>query len=406
MPDNSPHQINLLDFLAFLLRWRRFLIVSVVGVAIVVGIISFVVKPSYRSTAVIHSSEHQSEGFGGLLASKISALAGFAGAAPIFGETPSEMYVQILRSRWMSEKLINAFDLRKVYRMTDAPIEQVIEAARAQTRFELDPTSLSLTISTMDTDPKRSQAITQFLVDELDKRNQELRSESARREKEFVSARLDEARTKLVSLEDSLTRYQLTTGVLNASEQIKATLGAAAQLEAQRLALKTELEMNSQIFSPQNPEVSFLRLKMASLDSTIQSLSKGRDHADESSDVLMHLQDTPSEAIAYIRLTRDIEVQQLLVEFLVQQYEQAKIEEQRNTPTIMRIDPPVVATMKAWPRRSLMVAIGTFAALIFSIAFALTFEFFHRAATDPSHPQYHHLSGVRKAWNAKQSQTH
>ncbi|HEY3294228.1 MAG TPA: GNVR domain-containing protein [bacterium] len=399
MPETPSHQINLLDFLAFLLRWRKFLLTAVIAVSVIVGIVAFIMKPLYRSTAVVHGTEQSSQGFGGLIASKLSELSGFAGIGSMFGAPSSEIYVQILRSRWMSERLVEKFDLRSVYKMKDAKLEDVLDAAKAHTRFELDPQSGSVIIYSEDTEPKRSQAMTQFLVDELDKRNQELRASGAQREREFIGQRLNEARATLTSLEDSLSRYQLATGVFNVNEQVKATLEAAAQLEAQRLAVQTELEMSNQVYNSQNPQVAYLRLKMASIDSTIRSLSRGKATDAQGVDVLLHLQDTPNQAMGYLRLTRDIEIQQLLVAFLIQQFEQARIEEQRNTPTFMRVDPPVVGTRKVWPQRAMMVAIGAFAAFFFGILYALANEFFRRAGTDPSHPQHESLLSVKQAWS-------
>jgi tyrosine-protein kinase Etk/Wzc len=398
MPDNTTHQVNLLDFLAFLIRWRKFLAACVLSASIAIGIVSFIVKPKYRSTAVIQATERSNEGFGGIIAAKLAKMSGISGLAPGFSETPAKAFVLILKSRWMNEQVINALDLRRVYQLPTQPIEDVIEVLKAHTRYELDPLSDAVVVYSEDHDPKLAQSMTAFLVDNLDKRNQELHATDAKREREFIGRRLDEARAYLTSIEDSLSRFQFATGVLNVEEQVKATVGAAAQLEAQRLALRTQIEMDQQIFEPTNPEIGYLRLKLAGLDSTIQALSRKRAKGAQN-DFMLHLEDTPTEGMTYLRLMRDIEIQQLLVGFLIQQYEQARIEEQRNTPTIMRLDPPVVATVRIWPKRGLMIAVAAFGAFVLGIIYALLRESLHRAAVEPTDPNYQRILAIKRSWS-------
>jgi uncharacterized protein involved in exopolysaccharide biosynthesis len=173
MSDNRTHEVNLLDLVAFVLRWRVFLITAILSVSAVVAVISLVLPPKYRSTAVVRGAETQSQGLGSLVASKLAALGGISGFAPALGEIPGELYVAILRSRWMSENAISTLDLRKTYGLEDAPIEDVVATFKARTRYELDPQSQTITISADDEDPRRAQSVATFLVDALDRRNSE-----------------------------------------------------------------------------------------------------------------------------------------------------------------------------------------------------------------------------------------
>jgi uncharacterized protein involved in exopolysaccharide biosynthesis len=358
-----------------------------------------VLPPKYRSTAVIRSQESSGAGIGSLIASKLGGLGGLAGLMPKAGEIPEETYVAILKSRWMSERVIDRFDLRTAYKMKGAPTEQVIKALLANTDFRLDDQTFHMFVTADDRDPARAKAMVDFYVDQLDLRNQDLKSGGARKEKEFLGQRLTDEQTRLAALEDSMCRFQLTTGVLSVEEQIKATIQAAATLEAQRLMTATELEMNRRILGNENPETDFLRLKLASIDSAKAALA-AKKRPGEGSDFLLHLEDAPEQGVVYFRLMRDIETQQLLVAYILQQYEQAKIEELRNTPTVMRIDPPVVATKRVWPRRGLMVVLSALGAFVLAVVLAMTIEFVRRA-NDPAHPQHDRLSRLQKAWRSK-----
>jgi uncharacterized protein involved in exopolysaccharide biosynthesis len=398
MSDNRTQEVNLLDLVAFVLRWRVFLITAILSVSAVVAVISLVLPPKYRSTAVVRGAETQSPGLGSLVASKLAALGGISGFAPALGEIPGELYVAILRSRWMSESAITTLDLRKTYGLEDAPIEDVVATFKARTRYELDPQSQTITISADDQDPRRAQSVATFLVDALDRRNSELRSSNARRQREFVGQRLDDAKRKLTELEDSLARFQIESGVLNLEEQVKATIGAAAALEAEKLALESELEMNRQLYDTQSSVAEMIRFRLSGIESTLRRLSAKKTGADRDFDFLLHLKDAPGHGLIYLRLTRDIEVQQILVALLLQQYEQANIDEKRNTPTILRLDPPTLAAKRVWPRRGIMVGVSAFAALVLSCGFALAFDSLRKAAADPAHPQHRRLQNIREAF--------
>jgi tyrosine-protein kinase Etk/Wzc len=253
---------------------------------------------------------------------------------------------------------------------------------------------MSIEISAEDTDPNRAKDMVDYYIDQLDLRNQSLKSAAARREKDFVGERLGEERARLTSIEDSLYRFQLATGVLNVEEQVKATIQAAAAVEAKRLEAQTELQINTQVLGPSNPTTNLTRIRLGSIDSTLQNLVRKKGNHD-ASDFLIRLQDTPEQGLTYLRLMRDIEVQQLLVAYLLQQFEQAKVDELRNTPTIMRIDPPVLPTFRIWPRRSVLVGIATFAAMILAAVVCSCFEFYKKVLRDTSHPQHPHLQNLR-----------
>jgi len=68
---------------------------------------------------------------------------------------------------------------------------------------------------------------------------------------------------------------------------------------------------------------------------------------------------------------REVEIQSKILTFLLPVYEQAKIEEKRETPTILVLDKPYIAERKTKPKRLTMVVILTFVGFIFSNIFFL-----------------------------------
>jgi uncharacterized protein involved in exopolysaccharide biosynthesis len=68
----------------------------------------------------------------------------------------------------------------------------------------------------------------------------------------------------------------------------------------------------------------------------------------------------------YLRLKRELEIQNKIMTTLIPLFEQAKIEENRNTPSVLIVDPPNVPDRKVKPKRLTMVLLFTALTFIFS----------------------------------------
>ena len=80
----------------------------------------------------------------------------------------------------------------------------------------------------------------------------------------------------------------------------------------------------------------------------------------------------PSLGLENGRLIREVELQSTIQELLIPQFEQAKLEETKNIPTLQVIDKPKVAINKAKPKRALIVIGATLMSILISIIFIYT----------------------------------
>ena len=80
----------------------------------------------------------------------------------------------------------------------------------------------------------------------------------------------------------------------------------------------------------------------------------------------------PSLGLENARLIREVELQSAIQEILIPQFEQAKLEETNNIPTLQIIDKPKIALNKTKPKRSLIVIASTIMSLIMSLLFIYT----------------------------------
>ena len=70
-----------------------------------------------------------------------------------------------------------------------------------------------------------------------------------------------------------------------------------------------------------------------------------------------------------VRLLREVEVQGRLLEIMVPQFEQARMEESKNIPTLQIIDEPRIPLNKTKPKRMFIVLAVVFMSTVFSVGY-------------------------------------
>ena len=167
----------------------------VTGVGLVLSVVIALLIPSrYQSVTRLMPPDNQSgsrpchgcgRAFGGR--SRNGGLGGMA--SELLGlKSTSDLLVGVLSSRTVEDKLIQKFDLRKVYgcrRMEDAR-----KALAANTEISVDRKSQIITISVTDKSPQRAAAMAQAYAEELNRTLAEVSTSSARRERIFLEGRL------------------------------------------------------------------------------------------------------------------------------------------------------------------------------------------------------------------------
>jgi uncharacterized protein involved in exopolysaccharide biosynthesis len=103
--------------------------------------------------------------------------------------------------------------------------------------------------------------------------------------------------------------------------------------------------------------------------------------------------DSPALVFANDRLTREVELRQQVVTSLVQSFEQARIDEVRNTPVTTVVEPPDLPAQPD-PRRVVLKALlGLTAGLLAGTFVAAVRDFSRRASLSAAGPRKAHLPG-------------
>ena len=198
--------------------------------------------------------------------------------------------------------------------------------------------------------------------------------------KEFISEFLkfrEDTVTKrikydLKKAEDSLRIFQEKHKMVALPEQTTATIEAAAALKAQMLSNEVKLGVMLGALNPTHPDIENIKKENSELSKKMSELEYGAEIIDyKQSSLFPVLADVPELGVELVRLKREVEIQNTLFVFLTQQYEEAKIKEAKDTPTIQVLDYPQKPFQKSAPKRVIILIICLFISTFVNVLFIL-----------------------------------
>ncbi|KPL06342.1 hypothetical protein AMJ86_08765 [bacterium SM23_57] len=375
-------------YLQVLFRWRKFYIITFFGVCLIAAIISLILPKYYQSTATILPPV-SSTGFEALIPDEVrNFFGGFAGES-----AEAVIYLAILDSRTIKEKLIDQFNLAEVYKFKESYyIEDLLIAVEKRVKVEYDGEN-PLSVSVTDRSPERAAEMANFIVNELDKTYQEMNNRRAAFNRQFLGERVAETRVTLELYEDSLKTFQEKHQAISLPEQATAAIGVAADLVAQMMSLDVQIQVLKASVQPDHPELKTLMEQRRGIKDQLTRLTKTNPDQMESDTPFPGLEELPELRTQFMRLYREVEIQSKLLEFLIPQYEQARIQEVRDTPTVTILDEGRIPTKRVKPvRKKIVIVAGLLTLIVCTIIVSIS-EYFQRIkATEQS--TYQSLNGM------------
>ncbi len=370
---------------------RQLARVAAVGLALST-LVAFLIPKRFESTTRLMPPDQN-----GTSTAMLAALAGHAGsgiaglAGDFFGmHSSGVLFIGILQSRTVQDDLINKFDLRKEYRHTRWEDTRLQLAASSAIVEDRKSGIINLTVS--DTDPKRAAAMAQEYVDELNRVVTELNTSSAHRERVFLEGRLAQVQVDLESAEKEFSEFASKNGAIDIKEQGRAMIDAAAGLEGEMIASQTELESLKQIYTDNNVRVRATQAKIDELQrqlhklggSSNQTAQPAQSSGSDPASMYPSIRQLPLLGVSYADLYRRTKVEEAVFETLTQQFELAKVQEAKETPSVKVLDPPDVPEKKASPHR-LWIMLG---GMLFSLCLGSVWIFGgeHWERLDPQDP--------------------
>jgi capsule polysaccharide export protein KpsE/RkpR len=355
---------------------RRFLFKVFVWSFALSLLIAFLWPKRYESTARLMPPDNQPTSSMAMLAALGNRAGGNMGAlaGDLLGfKSSGALFTGILESRTAQDDLINRFDLKKVYSV------RLLNDARSRlassTSISEDRKSGIITITVTDKDPQRAAAMTQEYVAELNLIVNQLNTSAAHRERVFLEERLNQVKEDLESAEKNLGQFASKNTAIDIKEQGKAMVEAAATLKGQLIAVHSELEGLKQIYADNNVRIRTVRARVAELQHQLDKLGgkgEGSQQSTAADDSLYpSIRKLPLLGVSYADLFRRAKVQEAVFEALTQEYELAKVQEAKETPSVKVLDPPSIPETKSFPPRRKVILVGTALAMLLAIFWIL-----------------------------------
>jgi capsule polysaccharide export protein KpsE/RkpR len=315
--------------------------------------------PQTSSTLALVAGLVGQAGQGGLGGGVAGDLLGIKGTGALF--------IGVLNSRTVQDRVIDRFDLRKVYGVKLQQSARELLAGNTSVSEERKSGIISVSVS--DRDPKRAAAIAAAYVDELNTMMAQLTTSSAHRERVFLEERLKTVNNELESAEKDFSQFASKNATIDITEQAKAMVVSAATLQGQLIAAQSQLEGLKQIYTDSNVRVRSVQARINELHHQLELLGGKYETPasgnDGTSDTLYPtLRQLPILGVPYADLFRHLRVEQAVYETLTKQYELAKVQEAKEIPTVKVLDSPLVPERKSYPPRLVIMLLGT----IFTLA--------------------------------------
>jgi len=124
-----------------------------------------------------------------------------------------------------------------------------------------------------------------------------------------------------------------------------------------------------------------LRSRINEIKKQLEILERGNQKEDYVGKTVLDVPfaEVPSLSLKLARLFREVKIQEGIFGLLTQQYEQYKIQETKDTPTIQVLDKAVPPEKRAKPKRARLVGISGILSIFVSMVFIFGLEYFKRS---------------------------
>ena len=245
--EDDDEVLSLMDVLLMFAKHKKKILLYPFIFGIVGLLVSFAMPNWYRATTKILPPQ-QSQSTASAMLSQLGGLAGGAGAA-LGLKSPNDLYVSLLKSRALTDKLIQRFDLQKRYD------EKYLETTRKELDERSNITSGKdnmLSIEVEDKDPKIAADSANAYVDELTILTSKFAITEASQRRVFYEKQLEQAKDKMIAAETALSSGIDSKGMMSVDAQSRAVLETVARLRASISAKQIQLKAMQAFVTPNN----------------------------------------------------------------------------------------------------------------------------------------------------------
>jgi len=369
-------EINLLHYLVVILKRKKLIVGITVGCAVLTAIVSLIMTPIFRAETRILPPQQSSSGISAQILSQLGGASSLIGSS-LGIKNPNDIYVGMLTSRTIFDRIIDRFKLMELY---DVELRDDARGALGEAVSVDNGKDGIITVSVEDADPERAANMANAFIEELKNITRRLAVTEASKRRVFFEEQMNRAKENLIKAEEDLRRFQEKTGAISIEDQATAVIESIAQLRAQIAAQEVAIKVMKTYIKPRNPD---LQKAVEELSGMKEQLHKLEVKSENKPDPMMAMARMPGVGMGYIRRLREVKFNTKLLGLMTEQYELASVDEARDGVLIQVLDKALPPDKKAKPKRAIMVVVATFSGFFVAIFVAFLMEFMERASLDP-----------------------
>jgi len=354
-------------FRALSRRWRLILGITAASAAVAL-VVSLLLPVYYKAETRILPPQDKGSNLASQLLGQAGGLIAMAGGAAGV-KSQGELFVAMTKSRTVLDRMVDRFDLRKLYegKYREDARKKLVEFLTV--REDQKSGIISLTVE--DRDPKRAADMANAFVEELKSLAGGLAISEAGQRRMFFEEQIRHTKESLSIAEEEVKGFQQRTGAFQVDAQAKAIIEGIANLRARIAAKEVEAKVLRSFATAQNPDLQRTEEEIRALRTELEKVESGKGRG---FDPLMSYERMPAIGTEYLRKLRQLKYNETLYELLVKQFELAKLDEARDAVVIQVIDRAVPPERKSRPKISLIVMMFTFLGFLLATGVLLTAE--------------------------------
>ncbi|MBM2814679.1 MAG: uncharacterized protein HW421_1441 [Ignavibacteria bacterium] len=356
--------VNLKQILELFKLNKKFLIIFVCIIELVVIVSTFILPYEYEAASTTLPQKQES---GGSLSNFLQSVAGGITLGGSVGGTQSQVMAEVLRSRSVAKLITESLKLYNKPQFKDIPKEDIIDLIRNSIIVEVERSGLITVRVSIKTEwfPNSSDKDTAKILvanlsnsairslDKIIRGKNILNSHNSRL---YIETQLEHYRKNLDSLDEIIESFQLDNKVLALDEQTKSIIAQGAYLASNVIKTEIELTLAKQEYESDSPIIKAFQQSIQTLRNQLTKVQSGSLFGSDA--VSLPLIQVPKLYRLYANLIRDKKILEQVTLYLETQKHQEAIQEEKDIPLIEPLDEAVPPKRQVSPSKKLMVILG------------------------------------------------
>jgi|ERR1019366_710528 uncharacterized protein involved in exopolysaccharide biosynthesis len=373
----GPREVDAIAVLQVLANNKMRILKITLAAALLALIVSLLLPKMYTATTTVLPPQ-QNQSTATAMLGQLGAIAGLR-SADLGLQNSDDLFVTMLHSRTIEDRLIDRFDLRRVYWVKQYQAARKTLESRSDILAEKEGL---ISVSVTDRDPKRAADMANAYVEELHELNGKLAITEAGQRRVFYQQQLDAEREALSQAEVALRQVQEKSGLIQPDAQGRAIVSAVADMRAQVAIHEVQLQAMRSYATENNPDVKRAQQELAALRAQLAKLERNTGELGNGN-LQVPTRQLPAVELEYLRQLRDVKYHEAIYEFLSKQLEASRIDEAKDAILVQVVDKAVIPERKSGPRRTLIVLVTAIVAFLLSCLGVLLMETLRRKQEDP-----------------------